>query len=223
MAVRLNVVMVQNGSAGGAAQKLTEAVVGELIGMPGIDLTLIDRLDQIDPNSTDQLTLDSISGDVAVLAWQPVVASLRALTAIGFKGTRARHAHDAQAPSGASVPDGSRRIYGYDLSEFDSQQPVCAGLKELLASRQIRTYGLDSLILNRAPIPEQAAIPEHPTGQPSGQPTPPAGPAAKPAGAPAPISEAARAPAEDPQPPGPRARQPLDLDDLVDQLDQLDP
>ncbi len=206
MAVRLNVIMVHAPAGVAAAQRLTEAVVGELIGFAGIDLTLIDRIAQVDPTSTDYLTLDSLSGDVAVLAWGPVAESVRSLSELGFDGSRARHAHDRTAPDAGA----SRHIYGYDLSEFDSPQQVCAALSDLLAARQVRTYSLAGLISERplsvteknadnsrqpAAKTSESSAPRH-LGDTSPDPAPAGGSPGKP---------------------------PLDLDKLVDQLDWFDP
>ena len=212
MPVRLNVLMVHAPIGDASAQFLGETVVGELIGLPGIDLTLIDRLDQIDPASTDQLTLDSISADIAVLAWQPVAETIRLLTATGFNGKRARHAHDQAADARAQAAADSPRIYGFDLHEFDSVQQLCSALAELLASRQVRTYTLESLISKPASgpaIPDTAKAVELQSSANSPQ---------------APTAETTAADATEPAAAGRGpSRQPLDLDHLVDQLDQLDP
>ncbi len=69
MAIRLSVIMVHAPPTAGA-ERTAQSVVGELIGLNGIDLTLVGPLAQLDETSTDRLTLASLSGDVAVLDWQ---------------------------------------------------------------------------------------------------------------------------------------------------------
>lgn len=201
MAVRLTVVMVHPPRGSGAAQRLSEAVVGKMIGLPGIDLTLIDRLDQINVESTDHLTLHSLAGDVAVLDWQPVGDLIDSLAKLGFDGCRAVHTHDRDG----SAKAGARQIYGYDLREIESAAVVCSAINELLASRQIRTYSLDSL------LPAPSTGPAQPSREP--RPTAPTEPHLS---APPPQDET---PVEADRP----AKPPLDLDHLVDQLDSFDP
>ena len=80
MAVRLSVVMVHSAPATATAERVAQGVVGELIGLSGIDLILVAPLDSLSETSTDRLTLSSLDGDIAVLDWsQPEVthASLR--------------------------------------------------------------------------------------------------------------------------------------------------
>ena len=57
MAVRLSVIMVHSPPPTSTAQQLAQGVVGELIGLPGIDLTLVEPLDRLQATSTDRLTL----------------------------------------------------------------------------------------------------------------------------------------------------------------------
>ncbi len=201
MAVRLNVIMVHPPASSTAAQRLSAGVVGELIGLSGIDLTLVEPLDQIDPASADYLTISSLAGDIALLAWCPVAESIQSLAALGFRGSRAAHTHDPDVVN--SEP--SRRIYGYDLRDFDAAEPLRDALQELLGSRQVRTYSLD------IPIPGEPAVrgPAHARVEPS--------PTAK-------ATESSTSQRIDDADQGGRpAKPPPDLDSLVDQLDGFDP
>ncbi len=202
MAVRLNVVMVHPPKNSRAAQRLSEQVVGRLIGLAGIDLTLIDPMDQIQPTSTDCLTLTSLSGDVALLAWQPIGEVIRSLDGLGFDGSRARHAHDLEAP----VANSSRRVYCYDLRAFDDSHQLCVALQKLLDSRQVRTFSLG--LSATQPLPGATKSPAA-----ARQPAPEAS-----ASADRPCVEDAAAPSA-----GSPSKPPLDLDDLVNQLDWFDP
>jgi hypothetical protein len=205
MANRLTVVMVHPPRGNPAAQNLSAAVVGELIGLPGFDLTLVEPLDQIQTTSSDHLTLDSLAGDLALLAWQPAATSVQSLDALGIAGTRMRHANDRDAAAAAA---GGRRIYAFDLTTFGSAANVCEALRQLLQSTQIRTYSLQGL------RPTPAAKPAHSAAhsdRSSGKATAAAVPSPPPPG------DATQSRQDQPVKP------PLDLDDLVDQLDSLDP
>ena len=70
MAVRLSVVMVHSAPATPSAERVAQGVVGELIGLSGIDLVLVGPLDSLSESSTDRLTLSSIGGDIAMLDWR---------------------------------------------------------------------------------------------------------------------------------------------------------
>lgn len=201
MAVRLNVIMVHSPPPSASAQRLNESVVGELIGLAGIDLALVGPLSSMPDSSTDRLTLESIDGDVAVLDWQTAADTLGALDAIGFTGRRAPHQHD---PEAAAVVQG-RRVYAFDLRRFDEALEVCGALTELKASRQIRTVTLGG-------VPDPRPNPRADSRQSStAQPVPPAT-------HPSPTPPDRTPPAVDPQP-----NQRLNLDELVDELDRLDP
>jgi hypothetical protein len=212
MAVRLSVIMVQSAPPSAAAGRTAEAVVGELIGLGGIDVTLVGPLAEISSASTDQLTLESLSGDVAVLDWQSPSAIMASLHQIGFGGQRSAHENDPDVESRAA---NLRRIYALDLAKFSRPEDIFQALTRLNASRQVRTFSL-GLSANsdsqqteppaRATSQEKPrraknveAIPEKPLGTSSTQP-----------------------PSEDTST-SPERGESLNLDDLLDQLDQLDP
>jgi hypothetical protein len=206
--------MVNSAPQRATAQRVAEAVVGELIGLAGIDLVLVDRLEHIEPTSTDFLTLDSLAGDVAVLDWQAAEVTVGTLNRLGFSGHRARHAHDPAATSAGK----SRRIYVFDLNEFDGAQRVVSALGEILSSRQIRTFSLDGILPQQPPERDERSAPET-AEQRSGNEKPPdrnslSDPANRPA------NSQTRSGSGSADRSGPRKT--LDLDELVDQLDSLD-
>ncbi len=139
MAVRLSVIMVHSTPPTATAQQLAQQVVGELIGLQGIDLTLVEPFSQLHESSTDRLTLGSLGGDVAVLDWQSPAEILTSLASIDFQGKRSPHQHDREIPS---APANSRRIYAYDLSKFSRADDVIAALSRLNADRQVRAFSL---------------------------------------------------------------------------------
>ena len=205
MAVRLSVIMVHSPPANAVAQQIAESVVGELIGRPGLDLTLVGPLQQIATDSSDRLTLESITGDTVVMDWREPDELIKTLAAIGFDGVRARHAFDPDA----EVPaPGLRRIYAVNLNQFDDAGPLCKGLMEMLSDRQVKTVSLA--------MPGVVVTPKQ-SSQPKNNPTTkPQSPAKQ---------EPLQSPAVNASPPTERrpAAPEIDLDDLVDQLDELDP
>ena len=132
MAVRLSVIMVHSApptaAAASTADRMVESVVGELIGISGIDLTLVGPIASLEESSTDRLTLTSLSGDVALLDWQPPPAAVADLTSVGFEGQRSPHSRDSDVPP----PEANlRRVYAFDLNQFSGASDVIAALSQL--------------------------------------------------------------------------------------------
>lgn len=227
MAVRLTVVMVHSPPAIAGAQQLAESAVGEMIGRPGIDLTLIGSLDQIAEASTDALTLESITGDVAVLDWRTPQQLIDQLASIGFHGSRARHGNDMEAEPAVQ---GTRKIYAFDLKEIDDAKQLCKSVQDLLATRQVKTVSIAGPSI--AGKPNQASMPLISTAVSKGTSAAKAGPVAiqapaapaTPESLPKPAAQSPELQAAKPRQANQATNQPtIDLDDLVDQLDQLDP
>ncbi len=216
MAVRLSVIMIHTPPATASAQQLSEAIIGELIGRPGIDMTLVGRLSELGDGSTDRLTLESLAGDVAVLDWQSPEEIVTALAGIGFDGERSPHPDD---PDPAPVAPPTRRIYAFDLRRFDRAGALCEAVLQLLASRQVRTFALGTPPSMAAPTqstPAQNQAAGRPSGatrsgaklEPRQRPTRPD--VAEPRQSASPTT-------------GSTGNTRVDLDALVDELDQIDP
>ena len=146
MATRLTVVLSQSPGnsvlSGKCAIRDAESVVAELIGLAGIDLTLIASLDTITESSTDHLTLSSISGDFAMLDWQTpelIVSSLQRNHVIGL---RTPHPSDREAPIPVA---GQRRVYVFDLTQFTDTASLRECIEQLHQQRQVKTFSLDAL------------------------------------------------------------------------------
>ncbi len=214
MAARLSVVMVHSPPAGVAAGQLAESIVGELIGLPEIDLTLIGPLNQLSEGSTDRLTLESLAGDIAMLDWQPASAIVQSLRDVGFMGNRTPHRDD---PDANSPPTGVRRIYAFDLSRFSDAKVLCEALHQLKTNRQVRTFTLSpdgpTGPANVQGL-QETGLPEHPSTQP------PAGSAGSGQRRNSGFDSTAL-PRSIPNPT--RSDSDAELDDLLDQLDELDP
>ena len=240
MPVRLTVVMIQSPPAEAAKQRLSESLIGRLIGRIGIDLTLVDRLSGLGEGSTDRLTLESLSGDVAVLDWQSPERIVSTLHAIGFSGQRAPHGSDPHPPSPGNQ---TRRIYAFDLSTFDGVAAIESSLTRLLENRQVRTFTLAGGSGNAAAMPTPPRERTNANEPPPSPETAPAespetersaatshgGAEARPAAETGGRETAGGCESESPHS-GSTARRPsgepgpasVDLDRLVDQLDQFD-
>lgn len=139
MASRLAVLMIQSRAPSAAADRLVEEVIGNLIGTPGIDLILIGALSEIGDASSDRLTLESITADVAVLDWQSPERILQGLANVDFHGQRAGHSHDPQAEA---VAAGNRKIFAFDLREFADSTELNRALEKLNSDRAVRTFSI---------------------------------------------------------------------------------
>ncbi len=186
MAVRLSVVMVHTAPHTVAAQRISEGVVGELIGLGGIDLTLVGPLARLSDSSTDRLSLGSLEGDVAVLDWQSPTEIIKAMTSIGFIGRRAAHSFDREpslqrdfdpdhSTSGGVNVDAppTRRIYCFDLNAFAQPAEVIEALQLLKQSRQVKTVslGISNGITasGSRPVADPAPLQGDPNGDKSGE------------------------------------------------------
>ncbi|MEM8666480.1 MAG: hypothetical protein AAGG48_03125 [Planctomycetota bacterium] len=215
MAVRLSVVMIQTPPASAAKQALAEQIVGEVIGLPGLDLTLVGPIRTLAESSTDRLSLEVISGDIAFLDWQPQEQAMAELAAIGFAGCRTPHANDPQ-PNSNHVMNPQRRIYAFDLGQFTQATDVKQALTQLRDHRQVKTLSIGL-------GPPSKRTPAVPHGKPTTGLTPQDATSEK-----TPVNMSTPKPATDraarpssPQPTTPANS--IDLDHLLDQLDELDP
>ncbi|PAY19353.1 hypothetical protein CKO51_12135 [Rhodopirellula sp. SM50] len=201
--MRLPVILVQNPPASAAG--LAESLVGHLIGRAGLDLTLVGRFDSLADDSTDRMTLDSITVPSAVLDWRSEPEMLDVLAAIEFHGSRCPHQLD---PDGPFAPRQSpRRLFLFDLTKHNDVQKIIAELDRLRASLSVKTVSLGALGLGAlgsagsAPIEPAANKDAEATARPI---TVTAAPRQ-----PAPVAAAS-----------PRSDE--NLDNLIDQLDDLD-
>lgn len=183
------------GMGSGSLDKVTEQLVGNLLGKPGIDVTLVAPLDEIAAGSTDALTLESITSDVAVLTRHAHEQTMAQLESLGFRGGRVRHLGDPDAPAGVAS---GRRIYTFDLNQpWDIGQWIEA-LERLRKVKAVKTFGI---------MPPGKS--DSPTRVPSSQPASPrhSAPVVLP---PSPNPSVGSSPSDE------------HLDDLLDQLDDSD-
>ena len=147
MAVRLSVVMVHSSPATSNAERVSQGVVGELIGLSGFDLILVAPLDSLSETSTDRLTLSSLSSDIAVLDWKPRDVIQDSLNRIGVEGSRTRHAADPEVAVDVVSPGVQpRRLYLFNLMEFMTAGEVISSLEQLNKGRAVRTFSLAPVV-----------------------------------------------------------------------------
>lgn len=217
MAVRLTVLLIHTNPPTPAADAINDAIIGELIGAPGIDMTLVGAPSTWLDGSTDLMSVESLPSDFAVLDWASTEQILLSLNKVVPGLARAPHRGDPDAP--ATQP-GERRTYVFDLNRFESADLVVQSLRGLLADRQVKTFGLQGML--------------PPKRSPSVQPTASSNSVKQ---SPLPIAkEGTQASTSKQQDTAPQqqnttnqkplpTRRPssLDLDDLMDQLDSIDP
>ena len=150
MAVRLSVVMVHSTPATPSAERVAQGVVGELIGLSGIDLILVAPLDSLGEASTDRLTLSSISGDIAVLDWRSPQVMHESLSRLGVDGQRTQHPADPATAEMGSAPVKPnvqlRKLYFFNLSDFTAPEAVVSSIAELNAARAVQTFSLAPIL-----------------------------------------------------------------------------
>jgi hypothetical protein len=213
--------MIQSRAPTASAERIAEEVIGQLIGAEGIDLTLIGSLPSMAETSTDRLSLESLSGDVAVLDWQQPEAMVTALESVGFQGQRAPHPHDAKT---GAPPLGVRRVYLFDMTAFRDAGQLVAALRQLNARRQVRTFSIGPAAVSQAIHSKPTGAANFPGNSSEDSPAP--SPAEPPSSRRSTASPSSSPEAEQVARPSSREEtrsdDPLDLDDLLDQLDRAD-
>src|SRR6266849_4426752 len=83
---RLTVVLSQAQGKNPAKRALEESIIAALIMQPGLDVSVIPYLYDLDPEHTGRLFLESVSGDMVVLSWLYPRAAFWVLDRDGIKG-----------------------------------------------------------------------------------------------------------------------------------------
>ncbi len=206
MAVRLNVLVLRPAGNGSAWHAQCDDAIGQLLGRPGLDLTLLERLPEAGDGSTERLALESIGGHVACLAWQDPADLLADLQRAGRPMIRRRHAGDSQCDDDVTLPTNSGnaakagRMYFFDMRGQRQSPSILGALQSLLKTLQVPTFQIASLASNPKPTTTASVRPAT---------TPPVAVA----------SNAVKEPSRSLPPISPDRD---DLDRLVDELDELD-
>jgi hypothetical protein len=144
---RLTVVLSQAQGKHPAKRALEEAITAALIMEPGLDVSVIPYLYDMDQEHTGRLFLESVPGDMVVLAWMFPRAAFWVLDRDGIKGRfgesqlkppdldEEEEEEEEAKPElskgiGAfGVPD--RYIYCLDLRDFSSQEPYLNEIRRI--------------------------------------------------------------------------------------------
>jgi NAD-dependent dihydropyrimidine dehydrogenase PreA subunit len=136
---RLTVVLSQAQGKHPAKRALEEAIAAALILEPGLDVSVVPYLYDLDQDHTGRLFLESVPGDMVILAWMYPRAAFWVLDRDGIKGHFGESQlkppdlddeddEEAEADSAPSkgigafnVPD--RHIYCLDLRDLSSHEP----------------------------------------------------------------------------------------------------
>ena len=143
---RLTVVLSQAQGKHPGKRALEEAVVAALIMEPGLDVSVIPYLYDLGPDHTGRLFLESVQGDMVVLAWMFPRAAFWVLDRDGIKGhfgeTRLKppdadeddEAGEPEPPKGIGTLDApDRHIYCLDLRDFNNHQPYVDEVRRIVA------------------------------------------------------------------------------------------
>jgi NAD-dependent dihydropyrimidine dehydrogenase PreA subunit len=145
---RLTVVLSQAQGKNPAKRALEEAIAAALIMEPGLDVSVVPYLYDLDSQHTGRLFLESVSGDMVVLAWMFPRAAFWTLDRDGIKGyygesqlkppTSDDEDEDensepppAKGIGAVDVPD--RHIYCLDLRDFSSHTPYIEEVRRIAA------------------------------------------------------------------------------------------
>ncbi len=144
---RLTVVLSQAQGKHPAKRALEEAVTAALLMEPGLDVSVVPYLYDLGPDHTGRLFLESVTGDMVVLAWMFPRAAFWVLDRDGIKGhfgesqlkppgadEDAEEAGEAEPPRGigsVDVPD--RHIYCLDLRDFPTHDPYVEEVRRIAA------------------------------------------------------------------------------------------
>ena len=157
MAVRMNVLVLRPSGNGSKYHNQFDDVIGQLLGRPGLDVTLLERLPGPDESTTERLALESLGGHISCLAWGEPEQVLADLKAAGKPMTRRAHKHDPLVPTNG-VPqenDGiAGRLFYFDMRPVDANQTIFEELQDLLKTLQTPMFQIGSV--ERAAKPKPA-------------------------------------------------------------------
>jgi hypothetical protein len=137
MATRLPVLIAQHTRTSGQESKVEERLIEPLLMAKGIDLSMVQALESIEPGGTDQLCLQGILGSCALVTWlapQEVARHLDRLTIPGELLSRLPDQAPVSLVRDAPAPMSSpRRIHLFSLIDW-SPEPLVEALRSLCTS-----------------------------------------------------------------------------------------
>jgi ferredoxin len=146
---RLTVVLSQAQGKHPAKRALEESITAALIMEPGLDVSIVPYLYDLDPDHTGRLFLESVQGDMVVLSWLYPRAAFWLLDRDGIKGHHGEtqlkppaevdededeESAEPEPPKGigsVEVPD--RHIYCLDLRDFNTHTPYVEEVRRIAA------------------------------------------------------------------------------------------
>src|SRR5438309_108857 len=180
---RLTVVLSQAQGKNPAKRALEEALAAALIMEPGLDVSVIPYLYDLDAEHTGRLFLESVQGDMVVLGWMYPRAAFWLLDRDGIKGHFGEtlllpadagdedEEGEPEPPQGIGaldVPD--RHIYCIDLRNRNQHQPFIEEIRRIAAECRERRERKEAEKAKANPVivaldltlrkPEPAAVPQ---------------------------------------------------------------
>lgn len=142
MAVRLNVVVIRPEGAAARWNEAFDDCLGQLLGRPGLDLVLLDRLPLPDDMGTERLAVETIQGDLACLAWIDGEILAKRLDELGKPVCRVAHRRDQQALPESDRPptSSSAKLYYFDMRLPQASSTILNDLQRLLETRRTPTF-----------------------------------------------------------------------------------
>ncbi len=164
MAVRLSVLVLRPPGGGSAWHAQSDDLLGHLLGRPGLDVTLLERLPDANEDSTETLALESIGGHIACLAWQDAGAVLADLDRAGRPMTRRPHAGDPECADGPAPLDSTRygKMYFFDMRRHGETATILASLHRLLQTLQVPTFQIAPQAKPTDPFNRRQPLPSPP-------------------------------------------------------------
>ncbi len=159
MPARLNVVIVQSPHMSALQSDVTEQVMIELLGRPGLDLLIVQSLVS-GADTTDHMALAALENDCVIVDWHSEEEICKGLAAIGIEGYCAPHELNPKPQAPKSMAP--RRLYCFDLRLGFNASQVAATILKLLAAKQVQTVrigNLASIHPNRLPVTKVGAHP----------------------------------------------------------------
>jgi hypothetical protein len=144
MAARIPVVVSQSIRRENLSIDYEEQLVTELMFSNGLDATLIGPLSLVALDSTDHLCLEGLKGSFALLSWGTADECREELRRLRIEGEVIARNNVPASPTNA-IPKASRWI---DHFQLDLKEPISKWvdeLKQLLKSREIKTYSIHSV------------------------------------------------------------------------------
>ena len=179
MSGKLTVVISQAQGKHPVKRGLEESLAAALLMEPGIDLSIVPHLVDLQPGHTGRLYLEGVSGDVVVLAWLYPRAAFWLLDRIGVKGNEGTSPTHPKAEddedltdeekaqlgdkppaigAGGTIPD--RVITCLDMRHKDKHEPYIEEIRRILAETRIRHETKQAgQVANKPPVLMELGLP----------------------------------------------------------------